>query len=108
MEKAKFPRGRMIKKVIVFILGSWLLAGATALVLYHYFGGAISQLNENDCRQLAQNPFENIMRTCANLYILTYILFTQLPEKIRKAQVALRAVYFSLFYFLCLLIYGLI
>lgn len=96
---------RIIKKVSVFIIGSIVLSLGTALILYEPFGDYLNQLSEEEIKNYASNPFYEISRSSFNIYLITYILFNQLPDKIKKAKYLLRGLYYILFYLFCYAVY---
>lgn len=94
----------IIKKVVIFIIGGLVLPLGVSLVLYDYFGNYLNQLSEAQIKEMAANPFYEISRTSFNIYLITYILFGQLPEKIKKAKAFQKGIYFLLFYLFCFVI----
>lgn len=94
-----------LKKVSIFIFGSILLSLGTAVIMYEPLGNFLNQLSEEEIKKYASNPFYEISRSSFNIYLIAYILFTQLPEKIRKAKFVLRGIYFTLFYLFCYVVY---
>lgn len=94
----------LIKKAIVFILGSIILGGGTGVVLYYFFGDALNKLTELQIRELAKAPFSEIMASAFRLYVVAYVIFSLLPPKIKQAKFVLKSTYFALLYWLCWLI----
>lgn len=94
-----------IKKVIIFILGSLFLSSGLAILLYETVGDYLNRLSEEEIKAAVANPFYEINRTLFNIYVIAYILFSQLPEKIRKSKWYLRGLYFTIFYVFCILVY---
>lgn len=90
---------------MVFILGSLILSLSVSVILYEPLGSFLSRLSENEIKQLTAHPFEEITESSFKIYLIAYLLFNQLPEKIKKAQWMGRAIYFLFFYLFCYLIY---
>lgn len=95
---------KVLKKVFIFIFWSLILSTGISVFLYKYLGNYLNQLSEEQIKEMATNPFYEISRTSFNVYVITYILFSQLPEKVKKAKTLLRGVYFFLFYLFCYII----
>ena len=95
----------VIKKVVVFIFGSLILSLGISFLLYEPLGNFLNQLSETQIREMISNPFYEITRTSFNIYLITYILFSQLPNKIKKAKWMLKGIYFTLFYLFCYVIH---
>ena len=96
---------KIIRKVAVFIIGSLILSLGISFLLYEPLGNYLNQLSENEIKAMAANPFYEITRTSFNIYLITYILFSQLPNKIKKAKWMLKGIYFTLFYLFCYVIH---
>lgn len=96
---------RLIINVVIFFVGNLVLSSAIAIVLYEFLGDMLDQLSREEMEELIKNPFGEIARSASKLYVITYILFNYLPQKIRKSQYWLRGIYFTLFYLFCVLIY---
>ena len=93
------------KKITIFIVGSLILSLGISVLLYEPLGNFLNRLSEDEIRDFAANPFYEITRTSFNIYVIAYILFTTLPEKIKKAKLMLKGIYFIFFYLLCYIIY---
>lgn len=93
-----------IKKAIVFILGAWGFGLGSAMFMYWIAEKYPESLK---CEEipLGHELFVDFSSSFFKLFIVVYILFTRLPEKVRKAQFLLRFLYFLLFYLFCCLIY---
>lgn len=96
---------RMIKKVIIFMIGGLILSLGISVILYEPLGAFLNQLSEAEIKEFTANPFYEISRSSFNIYIITYILFNQLPEKIKKANLIIKGIYFLIFYLFCYLVY---
>lgn len=83
---------------MIFILGSLTLSLGISILLYDPLGDFLNSLSEQEIQKLIQNPFYEISRTSFNIYLITYILFAQLPEKSRNAKFLMRGIYFLFFY----------
>lgn len=90
---------------MIFILGNLTLFLGISILLYDPLGDFLNSLSEQEIQKLTQNPFYEISRTSFNIYLITYILFAQLPEKSRNAKFLMRGIYFLFFYLFCYLIY---
>lgn len=95
---------RIIKKVTIFIIGSLVVSLGISVFLYEYLGNYLNQLSEAQIKEMAANPFSEITRTSFNIYLIAYILFGQLPDKIKKASAFPRCIYFLLFYLFCYIV----
>lgn len=96
---------RLIKNVVIFCVGNLVLSSAVAIVLYEFLGDVLEQVSREELEEVLKHPFGEIARSASRLYIITYILFNYLPQKIRKSPYWLRGIYFTLFYLFCILIY---
>ena len=106
MEGIQMTTGlKMIKKVSVFILGSLILSLSTSILLSDVLGSFLNQLSETEMKKLITNPFYEISQTSFKIYFIAYILFSQLPDKVKKAKFILRGIYFVIFYLFCFLVY---
>ena len=94
-----------VKKVSVFIFGGIILSLGTSVILYEPLGNYLNQLSENELEQLKANPFDEITEASFKIFLIAYLLFNQLPEKIKRAHWLTRVIYFLLFYLFCYMIY---
>ncbi len=95
---------RIIKKTIVFFICGIILSVGISIILYEPLGNFLNSLSEQQIHKLATNTFSEISRTSFNVYLIAYILFGQLPQKIRKSRWYLRGIYFTIFYLFCYII----
>lgn len=95
----------LIKRAIVFALGSWIFAYGTASVITIFWLESFTNLSIEGIRRYFQDPFPSIFVSAFKMYILSYILFYTLPAKIQNAKIWFRAIYFMIFYIFCCLAY---
>lgn len=95
----------LIKRTIVFLLGSWIFAYGTASVITVFWLEPFTNISMESIRSYFQDPFPSIFASALKMYVIVYILFYTLPEKVRNAKLWLRGIYFLLFYVFCFLTY---
>ncbi len=93
-----------IKKAVIFILGSWVFCMVSAMLAYWF---AEKYPETLECKQIELGPdaFIELVKSFSKLFLVTYVLFACLPDKVRKAKWWARVVYFTLFYVFCCLVY---
>ena len=94
-----------IKKAFVFLLGSWIFAYGTASVVTIFWLESFQNISVEGIRSYFQDPFPSIFVSALKMYVVVYILFYTLPDKIQNAIVCLPGFYFLLFYVFCCLTY---
>lgn len=94
-----------IKKAFVFLLGSWIFAYGTASVVTIFWLESFQNISVEGIRSYFQDPFPSIFVSALKMYVIVYILFYTLPDKIQNAKFWLRGIYFLLFYVFCCLTY---
>lgn len=94
-----------LQKAVVFVLGSWIFAYGTASVITIFWLESFTNISVEEIRRYFQDPFPSIFMSALKMYILVYILFYTLPDKIKNAKIWLRAIYFMGFYIFCCLAY---
>lgn len=104
MDKLKqyFP---LMRRTFIFLLGSWIFAYGTASVITIFWLESFQNISIEGIRSYFQDPFPNIFVSALKMYVIVYILFYTLPDKIQNAKIWLRGIYFLLFYILCCLTY---
>ena len=104
MDKLKqyFP---LIKRTFIFLLGSWIFAYGIASVVTIFWLESLQNISIESIRSYFQDPFPNIFVSALKMYVIVYILFYTLPDKIQNAKIWLRGIYFLLFYIFCCLTY---
>lgn len=94
-----------MKKVIFFLMGGFFLTSISTVIFYQVLSPWLAEVDENEIRELLANPLDGIAKMTSKLFFITYILFYTLPNKIRKANLWLRPIYFTLFYIFCMMVY---
>ena len=93
------------QKVFNFIIGGAILSGVLGYLISFGINDVIQSLDKAEFERMIASPFKASLFSAFKLYIVTYILFGTLPENIKNASFFLRALYFTLFYIFCTLIY---
>ena len=94
-----------IKKAFVFLLGSWIFAYGSASVVTIFWLESFQNISVEGIRSYFQDPFPSIFVSALKMYVVVYVLFYTLPDKIQNAKFWLRGIYFLLFYVFCCLTY---
>ena len=97
-------RHRIIQIILFFcgVIGVHFLAEAFASSRW---GDVLKSISQQDIDELLNDLRGYFFSTLLHLYILSFLLFTLLPNKIRYSKWWLRGIYFVFFYFLNILIY---
>ena len=75
-----------IKKAFVFLLGSWIFAYGTASVVTIFWLESFQNISVEGIRSYFQDPFPSIFVSALKMYVVVYILFYTLPDKIQNAK----------------------
>lgn len=97
-------RHRIIQIILFFcgVIGVHFLAEAFASSRW---GDVLKSISQKDINELLNDIRGYFFSILLHLYILSFLLFTLLPNKIRYSKWWLRGIYFIIFYFLNILIY---
>ena len=95
---------RIIQIILFFcgVVGVHFLAEVFASSRW---GDVLKSISQKDIDELLNDLRGYFFSTLLHLYILSFLLFTLLPDKIRHSRWWLRGIYFIIFYFLNILIY---
>lgn len=93
-----------IKKAVFFILETWLFCMTSAMLAYWQVERYPEIL---ECKEVNLGPdvFIEFTKSFSKLFLIAYVLFACFPDKIRKAKWWVRAIYFTMFYVFCCLVY---
>lgn len=97
-------RFRLVQILYFFcgVLGVHILANS---LVDSFWADVLKSMTQKDIDELVNNLDRYFFSTLLYLYIISFLLFSVLPEKIRRSRWWLRGIYFVLFYFLNILIY---
>lgn len=93
------------KKIIYFFVGLIFVHFMTQIIMSSSFPEMLKEMNEEEIKSFIANLDKEIFSILIKLYIISYILFSLLPRKIKNSRWYLRGIYFVIFYFFCILIY---
>ena len=93
------------KNILVFFLGIVCIHILTQIIMSTSFPDLIKKISEEEIQDFITNLDKEIFSILTKIYIICCILFSRLPEKIRKSKWYLRGLYFIIFYILCVLVY---
>lgn len=80
-------------------------AYGTASVVTIFWLESFQNISVEGIRSYFQDPFPSIFVSALKMYVVVYVLFYTLPDKIQNAKFWLRGIYFLLFYVFCCLTY---
>lgn len=95
----------LVQRALVFILGLWIVGLGAGAILYFLLGDILVTMTPEEINALKEHPFVELSFMTTKIYIIAYVLFYTLPDKIKKANLWLRTIYFVLFYLFCILVY---
>lgn len=93
------------KNIIIFFVGVVFVRLLTQLVMSTNFPEMIKKITQEEIQDFVTNLDGEIFSVLIKIYIISFILFALLPDKIRKSSWYLRVIYFVIFYFFCILVY---
>lgn len=93
------------KKVGTVLLGFVFVHFLTILIMQTPLVEILHEIGEAEMKGFFDHIDREIFSSLIRLYIISYILFYFLPDKIRKSKWYLRMIYFLLFYLFCILVY---
>lgn len=96
------------RKILFFVLGAIILSGSMGGLISLGINDFIREMDEKQIERMLRYPLEASLFSAFKLYIVAYILFNALPQKVKQAPLFRRAFYFTLFYVFCTLVYVMI
>ena len=94
--------GKNVLKILSGIVFVYVL---TKIIAHTPLIEVMQNVSEEEMKSFLENIDTEIFSSLMKLYIISYILFRFLPDKIRKSHWYFRIIYFLLFYLLNITIY---
>ncbi len=98
-------QGLLIQRALVFILGFGIIGQGGGSLLTYLFGDWVKSISVDDIKAYLSDPERIFTHSSCSVYLIAYVLFYTLPDKVKKANLWFRAIYFVLFYLFCILVY---
>lgn len=93
------------KNILKILLGIAFVCVLTEIIAHTPLIKVMQNVSEEEMKSFLKNIDKEILSSLMKLYVISYILFRFLPDKIRESQWYFRIIYFLLFYFFNITIY---
>lgn len=96
---------KYIKRIIFFFIGVIFVHFITGMIMSTSFPEIMESIVEKEAQNFIKNLEKEVFSALIKLYLISYLLFGLLPDKIKKSKWYWRGISFIVFYLLCVLIY---
>lgn len=93
------------KNIFLFFLGVIFVHILTAIIMSTPFPEMIKEMGEEGMKDFISNIGKEVFSSLIKIYIISFILFYFLTNRIKRSRWYLRGIYFIAFYAFCILVY---